>query len=232
MPPARRAPPTVSPGPAACAAACAALCAAAGCGAEPLAASVEPVPAAAVVAADPAPNPEPEPAAPVPPAALPDPGGWDFFGPPAPAVADEVAAGPAMSHLKLRGSWTVDGRRLAQLWIGREDGTGRVALLAVGEEAGGVTVVELGEDDAGRFTCTVEAPDRAVLHLAAADPADGPAPPRAAPPRAAPRSARGSSRGTDPAVPRTDPFAPPSAPFVPPPRPPAPGDFAPNDDDD
>ncbi|QDT15821.1 hypothetical protein [Alienimonas californiensis] len=149
-----------------------AVAALSGCGGAELAATEDPQapPPAAPVAApsDPAPAPIAAASA-APPAAAPrvaaaplppePPADWDFFGPPVdPVAADQ--AGPRTEHLHLRGFWDVDGRRIAQLWAGRSDGTGQMLLLAAGESGAGVTVVELGED-----TATIEHPERVVLTM-------------------------------------------------------------------
>ncbi|MFH5804376.1 hypothetical protein [Alienimonas sp. DA493] len=156
--------------------AAAALC---GCGGTELAAVEDPqahavAPAAPEPAATRTVAPEPA-AAPLPsksevvaaapavptPVAPEEPIGWDFFGPPVAAQeADE--ADPVAEHLFLRGFITMEGDpRKAVLWAGDGSGSGRILLLAAGESAGGVTVVELGED-----TATVEHPGRVVLSLA------------------------------------------------------------------
>ncbi|NNJ26260.1 hypothetical protein [Alienimonas chondri] len=148
-------------------------CAAAlsGCGASDLAATEE----AALPPAEPTPRPEqvePAPAAVPSPAAvssasqgeavLEQPVGWDFFGPPVVSEEDEEA-GPVAQHLHLRGFISMDDRHMAVLWAAQEDGSGVVMTLAAGESRGGVTLVELSEEEG---TATVEHPGRVVLHLA------------------------------------------------------------------
>ena len=190
-----------------------------GCGAAELAATEDPLPPAPAPFAAPAGDGAPaEPAEPAPaPAPLPAELGWDFFGPP--AVAEErEPTGPAAGHLHYRGFLEMDGRRVAHLWSENPEGGGELLLLAAGESAGGVTVVELGGE-----TVTVEHPDRVVLSLSRADPgtaARRPAPRRLErrPTRPAPRS---PPRPTPaPASPAASLYAPPPPP-PPPPEPPA-----------
>ena len=142
------------------------LCGLAGCGGEPVAASVEPNPVAepseaasgglagvarrrltleaatASLTADPPATEQPDADAAV----------WDFFGPPTEDAPAENA--PADAEVALRGFWTAaDVPPRAILAIG-----GELTLLAAGEEHAGVSAIEVGgggvtlERDGARWT--------------------------------------------------------------------------------
>ena len=200
--------------------------------------------------------PSEPPAPPVEPVAAPAPlpvadADWEIFGPPAATPETVAEAGPADADLHLRGFSEMAGEpRRAVIWAERPDGGGELLLLAAGETAGGVTVVELGED-----RVTVEAPDRVVLTRAAAPAEGGAALSRAARTRRPRRSTPAPSARPTPAARRSPAVpqaaardrrpAPPAAPgrglrafdpstIPPPPPPPPPGlrDSLPIDDDD
>ncbi len=215
-----------------------------GCGATELAATEDPDAAVAAEIASPLIEAEVPQEADVAAAAIPDdPVSWDFFGPP-PAVEAAQDVGPATDDLHLRGFWEFDGRRMAQLWLGDEDGGGRILLLAAGESRDGVTVVKLGEETVTveHQTVTVEQPERKILRVSdgrrggsartarapAADRAFRSARPRPARPSSSRPSPRPSASLSTPFRPRVSPGNlsetdfPRSAAFGPPPPPPPP----------